>query len=142
MELPPLEVIVDSIRVTVEPFPQVKVVYIFGSVAAGRAGPLSDVDVAILLDPSADPEREVLGRIQDDLCRVLRTDRIDLVCLNGAPPHLAYRVVRDGRRILSADEMVRQAFESSTVMRYLDFRPLREQALRHRQSPVGRKFAW
>ncbi len=34
-----------------EKFPAVKFAYLFGSVAEGEAGPLSDIDIAVYLDP-------------------------------------------------------------------------------------------
>ena len=103
--------------------------YLFGSVCTGRRGPLSDIDVAVLLRES--PSRAAQeGDIHDALCRALRTDRVDFVSLSSAPPSLSYRIIRDGECVYCADERARENFETSTVMRYLDFKPVREQALR------------
>ncbi len=113
-------------------FPSVVLAYIFGSVSAGRAGPLSDIDFAFLLDQGANPDNA--GELQDALCRRLHTDRFDLVDLRKANSAVAYEVIRTGTRLLCRDESVRQNFESQTVLRYLDFQPIREQMHRiHRR---------
>jgi len=116
-----------SVRDTMAQCPSVLVGYLFGSVRTGQFGPFSDVDVAVLLEPLAS-STEVCGQAQDALCRALRTDRVDLVPLATAPSSLAYRVIRDGRCIYCRDRRAREAFESDTVMRYLDFKPIRDRA--------------
>lgn len=116
-------------------FPSAVAVYYFGSAASGHAGPLSDIDVAVLLDES-DSARETWGRLRDALCRALRTERVDLILLSETPPPLAYRIIRDGHLVFCRDEKRRQVFETGTVMRYLDFKPLRDQAFRVARSRI------
>ncbi len=111
----------------------VELAYLFGSTAKGLNGPLSDIDIAVLLKTSS---REALGLLQDDLCRRLGTDRIDLVSLTEAPSPLAYRIVRDGRCILCRNQREREAFETRAVLRYLDFKPLRDQAFRESRRAI------
>ncbi len=115
------------VRETLEPFPSITVGFLFGSTAKGTTSPLSDVDVAVLLDPSA-PVETVEGTLNDALCRALGTDHVDLVMLADAPSSLAYRIIRDGRCILCRDAKAKENFESKTIMRYLDFKPVRERA--------------
>ena len=122
------------IRETAARFPSVWVAYHFGSGAAGRSGPLSDVDIAVLLDPAA--RDETCGELEDALCRALRTDRVDLVLLNRAPAAPAYRVVRDSRRVICRNARACEAFESDTVMRYLDFKPVRDRAFQVSRAQV------
>ena len=95
---------------------------------------MSDVDIAVLLDPAA--RDETCGELEDALCRALRTDRVDLVLLNRAPAAPAYRVVRDGRRVICRNARAREAFESDTVMRYLDFKPVRDRAFQVSRAQV------
>lgn len=118
-----------SVRDTVAQCQSVLVGYLFGSVSAERCGPLSDVDVAVLLTPSPS-STELCGQLQDALCRALNSDRVDLVSLADAPSSLAYRVIRDGRCVFCRDRGARETFESDTVMRYLDFKPVRDNAFR------------
>jgi len=110
-------------------YPQVEVGYLFGSACTGHRGPLSDIDIAVLLGYSSS-RKACEGELQDALCRVLRTDRVDLVALADAPPTLSYRVIREGRCVYCSDKRSREAFEALTIMRYLDFKPLRDQAFR------------
>lgn len=101
--------------------PGVLVAYLFGSRATGRFRPESDVDVAVLLDPSgADP-----ARLAADLQRAVAPLRLDLVVLGDAPVALAYRALRDGRLLYCRDDGARASFWVRTVDRYLDMAPVR-----------------
>jgi hypothetical protein len=103
--------------------------YLFGSQAASAAGPLSDVDVGVIFRAGTNVEI-AHGELLDALVRALATDRVDLVVLDRAAPPLRYRVIRDGKLIHCIDEAIRVRFETDTVMRYLDFKPLRDRAFR------------
>jgi len=106
--------------------PRVAVAYLFGSVTRGTAGPMSDIDIGIVLSvgPSSDG---VLGPLTDRLVLRLGTDRVDVIDLPSAPVPLRYRAVQ-GRVIVCADPRARERFEVDTVRRYLDFQPLRRRA--------------
>ncbi|MGH9319533.1 MAG: type VII toxin-antitoxin system MntA family adenylyltransferase antitoxin [Vicinamibacteria bacterium] len=103
--------------------------YLFGSGAKGASGPMSDVDVAVLFSAGA-PRKSAHGELMDALARALKTDRIDLVLLDEASVPLRYRIIRDGKMLLSTDKRVRALFESQAVLRYLDLEPLRNMAFR------------
>ncbi len=63
--------------------------YLFGSQAEGRAGPLSDVDVAVLLGPDAPPRRgwsDPQINLMDELAHLFGVKRVDVVILNRATP--------------------------------------------------------
>lgn len=104
-------------------------VRLFGSQATGRAGPLSDVDIAIWVDPAVgDVERYRLRlELISAAASALGTDEVDLVILNDAPPLLQHRVLRDGMLLIDRDPELRIALDTSAVLRYLDTEPLREQ---------------
>lgn len=99
------------------------VVYLFGSVARGSAGPLSDVDVGVLLIDGWEPARhlELIGAVGE----VTGERRADVVVLNEAPVALAYRVLRDGRILVVNDEQARIRHWVEVVDRYLDMAPMR-----------------
>jgi predicted nucleotidyltransferase len=111
--------------------------YLFGSAARDKLTPLSDIDVAVLLDGRPETRPEVLDRLAEALTRSLGTDAIDLVLLNAAPPPIRYRVIRDGLLLVCRDQSIRERFESDTVRRYLDFKPLRDGAFRDMQKALG-----
>lgn len=120
-----VEVLVDA--------PEVLFAYLFGSAARGEAGPLSDVDVAVWLEPSAQAFQQRLLLIER-LCRTLGHDRVDLIDLARSPVLLRYEVIRDGR-VLKEDRERRVAFEVQVLREYMDTAYLRRvqlQALRAR----------
>ena len=107
--------------------PSVAAAYVFGSVASESAGPLSDIDVALLVSDAGEAAA-VCDRAMDALCRRLRTSRVDVLSLADAPVPLRYRVVRDGSLVLRRDAARLERFIVDTVLQYLDFQPLRERA--------------
>ncbi len=112
----------------------VLVAYLFGSQARATAGPLSDVDVAVLLGDDVDIGRRHLDLIAA-VADVVGLDAADVVVLNEAPVPLGYRVLRDGRLLFSRDDLARIHHYVQTVDRYLDTAPMRrtiEAGLRHR----------
>jgi predicted nucleotidyltransferase len=109
--------------------PDVVAAYLFGSHGRGEAGLLSDVDLAVWLDEGQDARHRLRRRLDltAQAASLLGTDEVELVVLNGAPPLLAQRVIRDGERLAerSANERVR--LETEAVIRYLDTIPLRQE---------------
>jgi predicted nucleotidyltransferase len=101
--------------------------YVFGSVAGGTAGPLSDLDIGLLI-VSGSRGDEVCDRVWSHLCRQLRMPHVDVVSLAGAPMPLRYRVVRDGSLVVCRDAAALERFVAESVLHYLDFKPLRDRA--------------
>jgi len=100
--------------------------YLFGSTAAGTDTRLSDVDVAVLL-PEELPKADYLEfrlELAAELSQLLRTDAVDLVILNDAPPLLRHRAIIQGKLIYSGDDIARVRFEVRTLQEYLDVKPL------------------
>ena len=107
--------------------PGVVAAYLFGSLARGTAGPLSDVDVALLISDAREADA-ICERTMDALCRRLRTARVEVISLSAAPLPLRYRVVRDGALVACRDAAAVERFVTDTVLQYLDFKPLRDRA--------------
>lgn len=126
MDRPPTEDLAGALREVLARDERVDCAWLFGSAARGEAGPLSDVDVAVLLSPSVAPEArlEIAAALWEDLER--RCPRVDLVLLEEAPPALRHRVFRDGILLLERDERHRVAFETRAIQEYLDFQYLAE----------------
>lgn len=100
----------------------VRLGYVFGSVARGRARRTSDVDVAVLF--ARPPAPAALDRLTEDLEEA--TGRaVDLVDLATAPPLLAHQVVSTGSCLVCRNRAERAAFETRAIMRYLDTGHLR-----------------
>jgi predicted nucleotidyltransferase len=109
--------------------PDVVAAYLFGSQARGAAGPLSDVDLAVWLDGRPEPGRRLCRQLalSGEVASLLGTDEVEVVILNGAPPLLAQRVIRDGELLAERDAPARIRLETDAVIRYLDTIPLREE---------------
>ncbi|MCY4119905.1 MAG: nucleotidyltransferase domain-containing protein, partial [Acidobacteria bacterium] len=112
--------------------PIVRLAWLFGSRVRGTARAESDVDVAVLVDDAC---ADGSGALKDSYFRLIplltgavRSDLIDLVILNHAPPLLRHRVIRDGVLLYARAEAERVRFAHRTLREYLDFEPrLREQ---------------
>jgi predicted nucleotidyltransferase len=115
---------------------------LFGSQATGRAGPLSDIDIAVWLDPDLPGER--LAALRSELAlgavEALGTDEVDVVVLNAAPPLLRHRALKGGARLLDRDPRARIRLETTALLDYLDTAPLRDTlaAGRRRRIEEGR----
>lgn len=105
----------------------VSTAWVFGSVARGGAGPLSDIDVAVLpaagLDRAARVELalSLAGRLQG----ALGIDRVDVVSLPDAGATLAHRVVTEGVRVFGEGLRAATEAEIRAVTTYWDLEPVR-----------------
>ena len=108
--------------------PEIVALYCFGSYVDGRVGPLSDVDLAVLLDQNMPPGRYFNKRLRLHalIARIIKTDEVDLVILNSAPLLLVHRVLGGGRLLYERDPVKRIAFEVKAIREYLDFVPVLE----------------
>ena len=101
--------------------------YLHGSYATGRAGVLSDVDLAVL-----GPERlswSSMAELSGLFADLLEDEAIDLVDLRSSPDHLSHRILRDGKCLYASDLRTRIDFEVTVEMRYCDSVPLRNEYL-------------
>ncbi|MEA2089537.1 MAG: nucleotidyltransferase domain-containing protein [Thermoproteota archaeon] len=97
----------------------VVVAYLFGSVAKGAAGRLSDVDVAVFLSKGYDLTLDYRLYLMGELAAIIGR-KTDVVVLNEAPPLLRYEVIKCGKILYCKDEYHRVAFEERTLDEYLD----------------------
>ena len=109
--------------------PELLAVYLFGSQAEGRAGPRSDVDLALLAH--LDLPRPSLWRREDqwasELARLLAPlCAADAFVLNLAPLSVRFQVVSVGRVLWTSDTSAVADLESYTRRRYWDFRPYQQ----------------
>jgi predicted nucleotidyltransferase len=103
-------------------FPQIRLVYLFGSQASGSATPQSDVDLAIFC--GEEEEHEIQARFQHIVSQLLQTDRVDVVLLSSAPIELAYNIIASGRLLYFVDLSERVEFESRVLARYGEYLPV------------------
>lgn len=117
----------------------VSTVYLFGSQAKGKVGPLSDYDVGVLLDQRVllDHFFDLKLRLIHEFCLFFKTERVDLVILNEAPIVLCMNVIRDGKILFCIDPALRVAFETTVLMRFADRLPYEKRYLNY----LTRKWA-
>lgn len=118
---------IDEVRRVLETLPDLQLAYAFGSVVSGRATRGSDLDVAVLFADRVDAGR--LDRLSEQLSAAAGRS-VDLVDLAKASPLLAHQVIAKGTCLVRRDPRTQAAFETRTVMRYLDTRHLR--SIQHR----------
>lgn len=88
--------------------------YLYGSRAAGRPRPDSDVDIAVLLDDTTGTEsfHRLASRCSDALAAASGVGGIETTVLNDAPIRFLGRVLRQRVVLYSRDEPARVAYES------------------------------
>lgn len=102
--------------------------YLFGSYAADKQNPASDIDLAVLLDREFpvhsyfDKKLKLLSLATS----TLKTDEVDLIILNQAPPALSYQILSKSRLLFERDDKKGQRidFQVRAFDRYFDFKPV------------------
>jgi uncharacterized protein len=106
-------------------YPEIKLVYLFGSMASGSGSPLSDYDFAFYLD-TKDNKRmhEIKFELFDRISRFLKTDKVDIVILNVTEsPELKYLIIKEGKLIFER-EPFKVIIEPYILNEYFDFQSL------------------
>ncbi len=103
--------------------------YLFGSYAAGLVHPFSDIDIAIYVEDHA-----LQNSLEIELSMSLQIDqklncqaKSEVRIINNLPLTITGKIVTEGIRIYSADEIERVNFETFVLSAYFDFRPVIEE---------------
>ena len=99
-----------------KPFKEVKAVYLFGSVAKGKATPLSDIDICVITDKVSE---EVKAEISS-----LSSEKIEVSIFEDLPMSLQVRVFKEGKVLFMGDERFISSMRADLISRYLDFKPI------------------
>lgn len=100
--------------------PDVQLVMLFGSATSGALHAESDLDLAIQGRRPLD-----LVEVTNQVMRLLRTDRVDVVDLRRASPLLMMEIARGGRLLYERAPGLYVAFCSLAHWRYVDTAKLR-----------------
>ncbi len=121
------EITTEEIGTVLNPYPFIVAAYQFGSTVRGQAGPLSDLDIAIVVDEQSAPPATDLLRLElllsHELQRRLNAHEVDLITLNHQRISLQHAVLRTGRLIYDANATYRIRFVQKIIQAYLDFQP-------------------
>jgi predicted nucleotidyltransferase len=126
-----------DLRAFFEARSDVRLAYLYGSMARGDADAHSDIDVAVF--QGEDDEDPLLLRMGAELQRVLRghAREVELRSLRGAGAEFVFRVLRDGRCVFARDERERVAFETRGLSEYYDLLPFLEEQNRAIRGRLG-----
>jgi predicted nucleotidyltransferase len=114
---------------TLKNHPEVKLAVLFGSLASGRGGPDSDVDVAVMgpLPLTAEQKYALMGDLAESSGRP-----VDLVDLQTAGEPILGQILRYGQRLIGDDETW-AALLSRHLLDAADFMPYVDRALEERR---------
>lgn len=100
----------------------VELAYLFGSTARDDNGMLSDIDIAVHLKNSLSKHELNQKRLEliSGLTTLLKSDRVDLVIMNHAPPVLNFEVIKVNMPVYVRDRDFKLDVEQQIMSRYLD----------------------
>ena len=103
---------ISKIIKVIKSHPNVIAIYLFGSHVKGEATPLSDIDIAVILE-NPTPENEAdIGS--------LSSPEIDVVLFHRLPLHIKYEVFKYGKEIFVRDEEKLLEIKLKVMREYLD----------------------
>lgn len=120
-----MESVLSDIVGELKNFDFVKAVYVFGSYAADKQTPVSDIDICVIDDP---------GFSRDERRKVYRfaTDKLDVSLFSDLPLYMQYEVFK-GRSLYMRDEKYVRELREKTTFEYLDKRWLWDDYLKDRK---------
>jgi len=102
--------------------PEVIAVYLFGSYVKDTRKPLSDVDIAVILE---NPNTEIEAEIGS-----LYSPEIDVVLFHRLPLHIQFEVLKYGRELFCRDDDLLLEIKMRVLRDYLDTQWLYERITR------------
>jgi hypothetical protein len=105
-------------------YPYIASAYLFGSSVHGRRGPMSDVDIAILLKSPHPKGRELIHEedyLGYKIGKALDVKEVDLIDLNSQGLVFQHNVLKSSQLLYDADPDFRIEFESRVISEYCDF---------------------
>lgn len=90
----------------------------------GKAGVLSDIDVAVYLSESLAKAQRNRKRIEliGSLTTLLKSDSVDLLIINDTSPVLSFEIIRPNVLIYARDHNLRVDVEHRIMSTYLDWK--------------------
>ena len=108
----------NTIKARLERYNDITLAFLFGSAAAGRQAPASDLDIALLFREV--PGRERIEQISAELERATGNE-IDLVLLDDASPIIRMQVLKKGVPLIRREGAYEEFF-TRTVNEYDDIK--------------------
>lgn len=128
----------DRLRQTAASLPEVRLAVLFGSTARGKAGPRSDVDIGVLLDPDTPDAR---SRVEHELGSAVRDREVEVIFLKKASPLLRFEIAKEGVLLLQREDHLWTLFKEKAMVDWWDWAPysrmFAEAAVRRLREKVG-----
>jgi len=107
---------------------QVYLAYLYGSAARGENTPLSDLDIAVLVEAELKPlERLDLEMRLELVLELAGFSQADVREVSQAPIIVKGRIITEGKILYCRNEGLRVEFETRSRSEYLDFLPFWEE---------------
>lgn len=100
---------------------RLQLVLLFGSVAKGNVHRKSDIDLGFLFDEPVD-----VVALTNEVTKLLRSDRVDVVDLRRASPLLKFCAVKKGKVLYERSDGLFNQFFSLAFRMYVDTKKLRD----------------
>jgi len=101
--------------------PSVLAVYLYGSYGTALQTPLSDVDLAVVLNCRERPDLDEELRLRSRILGLLGEDRVSITFLRQSGPIFQFEVLDTGRRLYCADEEALADFVAEVMSRHADY---------------------
>jgi len=111
----------DRLRQSAASLPEVKLAVLFGSTARGKAGPRSDVDLGVLLDPDTPDAR---SRVEAELGRAVGDRSVDVIFLKKASPLLRFEIAKEGVVLHQDQDGLWTDFKTRAMLDWYDWEPI------------------
>lgn len=111
-------------------------IILFGSYAKGTQTNQSDIDLAILFDPTQIPSKLDIIFWKQELSDLLKKE-IDIICLNDASPILGMQVEQNNIPLLTINPL---AYEKYKIILYSDYAELKELRAQAEKQILERKY--
>jgi|SRR3989344_6141987 len=95
---------------------KVKAVYLFGSQATGKAGPLSDIDICVIAPGLSEQEKSNIWSYA--------SEKVEVVLFDDLPLTIKNRVFREGKPLYVANQKYIDDLNWRTTKEYWDFKPI------------------
>jgi len=118
---------------------RISALFLFGSIAKGELHPLSDLDIAVLIDKSFSKNElfsihlEIIGEVLE----LLSINEVDVQLLNTAPPRFAHNILSTGKLVFCNNKNHLIDFTERNTLQYLDFKFYRDQFNYYFQQGIG-----
>jgi predicted nucleotidyltransferase len=91
----------------------VDAIILFGSMAGGRASPLSDIDLCVIGNLTKKERERVLLQSSDNL---------DITFFSQLPPGIQFRVLKEGKYLVNKNPEKTRELQKKVAKRYIDFK--------------------